>query len=491
MLFRDYFYLLKKYCKRKTADPDLCRDLFNSIIENTENDDVFVDYDKTVVSRILSGKRGLPNKVRDYVYDNSVNEGISEYFDNYIVPQLVPTHEDLMHEICMLLESYSNLSKPHLSVLKSLAKEKTLGVFLSEVFRYAIIEAESDEPQKQTTDSISIATSSQTAINKVPILTLSGISNDNNLDECFFIEQYSDRSDVSKSFYIKKLESLYEAVSQIHLPGPPITSDNSFFAFYETVTIDANDVKIIKKVADQLSIHLDEDFFNLGGLSKSFTTIYPSLYPSFGSDIPVEGTDTEKKKYHLINTIKSTIFDYSTALPFIIEFENVKTIRLAVRNTGTMHDENVRVSLEFEKGKILSIKQMSTLDQAVYDYIMQDSDKDNLFGIPRGKDFLDYGSSKKTFRPIPARGLSLTSGFFGNSYDTDDKEEELEDYLEYRVFQKGDKEYINVEIEEIMHNDAVAFPSMILLKSEIDSIPYSIHSKYMEHEISGILRIKG
>ena len=143
MLFKDYFDLMKKYYKKKPSDPDLCRDLFNSVLENID-DDAFYDYEKSAVSRILKGERKIPSIIRDHIYDESVEEGIAEYFSNFIIPQLIPNHSNLIHELITLLEKYPNISKPHFSTLKSIAKENSLGAFLSEVYRYAVIEGTSN-----------------------------------------------------------------------------------------------------------------------------------------------------------------------------------------------------------------------------------------------------------------------------------------------------------------------------------------------------------
>ena len=119
MIFKDYFDLIKKYCKKITSDEDLCRDLFNSIIENID-DEGFYDFDKTVVSRILKGQRNIPNIVREHVYDEEVVKNIDDYFTEFIIIQLIPDHSDLIHELVMLLEKYPNISKAHLTTLKSL-----------------------------------------------------------------------------------------------------------------------------------------------------------------------------------------------------------------------------------------------------------------------------------------------------------------------------------------------------------------------------------
>ena len=482
MLFKDYFDLMKKYYKKTPSDPDLCMDLFNSVIENIENDDRFYDYDKSAVSRILKGQRRVPSIVRDHIYDDSVEEGIAAYFDDYIIPKLIPNHSDLIHELIAVLNNYSNISKPHLSTLKSLAKENALGTFLAEVFRFAVIEGTGINHEEYDTSELTITTVDSS---KKPSLSLCGISKNNSLIDAFIIEKLSEKTNVSREIFREKLRAQYDEVSNMHLSSEysPVIINGTNLSFNKKTEIVADTQKTIKQVAEILKIEMSADFFELGGLAtNTFATA-----ALMGGGVDLKGTSEEKHKYDLIYKIEDTINNFAKAIPFIDEFENIKFVRLAIKNSGTMHDENISISLSFDKGTLLTIKEIADMGKDVYDYIMYECDHQKHFGIERGLDYLDFESSIKTFKPesISLPPIPNPFGYIADASDSINKEDELAEYFDYYIAYQDERDIVKVSIEEIIHNEAVAFPSILLLKKDVDCIEYTIHSKYTSEKVTG------
>ena len=75
--------------------------------------------------------------------------------------------------------------------------------------------------------------------------------------------------------------------------------------------------------------------------------------------------------------------------------------------------------------------------------------------------------------------------------NTSCKEEELADYFGFFISEKNDKTIISVNMDEIMHNDAVVFPSVVLLKNKVTSIPFTICSKYETDIVEGVIKLVG
>lgn len=465
------------------SDPDLCRDLFYSVIENLEDDDALYDFDKSTVSRILKGERKIPSIVRDHIYDDCVEKGIADYFSKFIIPQLVPDHSDLIHELITLLEKYPNISKPHLSTLKSIAKENSFGVFLSEVYRYAVIEGtgnNSDEfVQKENKATVDFR--------KEPVLSLCGIAKNDSLSASFVIESVADKTNISREVFREKLRNQYEEISNIHLLGEhnPLIINGKTFSFDKRAEISEKTKTTIKQVAEILRIQISDDFFELGGLSTKTNTLSASILLGGGPEL--NGTPEEKHKYDLIHKTEDMIYDFARAIPFIDAFENIKFVRLAVKNSGTMHDENVSITLSFNKGALLTIEEIADMSNDVYDYIMNECNQQKVFGIDRGVDYLDYKSSIKGIKPINISVPSLTNplGIKADKIDDIDRKERLEDYLDYYISTQNNQDIVKINIDEIIHNDAVAFPSILMLKTDVDSIEYTIHSKYMTEQVKG------
>jgi len=484
MLFKDYCMLIKKYYKKKPSDLDLCRALFDSVIYNLKENE-FHDVDKAVVSKILKGERSLPTVVRDHIYDDSVEDGIADYFEDIIVPNLIPQHSNLLHEMVLILEAYPSISKLHLSALKSLAKETSIGVFLAEVFRLAVVEGTLTDKSLEKQDISSIIDTSS----KRPVLDLCGISKDNELINGFISEDFEERTNYTKDYYRDNLLRMYKDVARMHLISrEKVTASNvPRFSIYEKARITDEAKELIAKASNVLSFSLPADFFDLGGLE--FNPL--SSIAVMGGGVSLIGLDEEKQKYERICQIEETIKEFLEAIPFIEAFDGVDTVRFAVKNSGNMHDENIRVDLFLPKGSVLTYNDISAMDDRVYDYIMYEIDKDKCFGIKRENSFLDFGSSQKLSVPKEVNTFPVTTpfGYSASSEEFADKEEELADYFGFFISEKDGKTIISINMNEIMHNDAVAFPSVVLLKNKVTSIPFTIRSKYETDIVKGIIKL--
>ena len=486
MLFKDYCMLLKKYYKKKPSDLDLCRALFDSVIYNLKEDE-FRDVDKAVVSKILKGERSLPTVVRDHIYDDSVEEGIADYFEDVIVPNLIPQHSNLLHELVLILEAYPSISKLHLSALKSLAKETSIDVFLAEVFRLAVVEGTLTDKSLEKQDVSSVIDTSS----KSPVLALCGISKDNELIKGFISEDFGERTNYTKDYYRDNLLRMYKDVACMHLVSQEkVTVSNvSRFSIYEKARITDETKELIEKASKALSYSLPADFFDLGGLE--FNPL--SSIAVMGGGVSLIGLNEEKTKYESICRIEETIKEYLEAIPFIEAFDGMEVVRFAIKNSGKMHDENIRVDLFFSKGSVLTFSDISAMDDRVYDYIMYEIDKDKCFGIKRENTYLDFESSQKPSVPKAVNTFPVATpfGYSASLEEYADKEEELADYFGFFISEKNDKTIISITMDEIMHNDAVAFPSVVLLKNKVTSIPFTIRSKYETDIVEGVIKLVG
>ena len=312
-----------------------------------------------------------------------------------------------------------------------------------------------------------------------------GITLNNSLADSFTIEVLSNKTKVSREFFREKLRNQYNEVSNLHLSTEykPLIFNGTNMGFNKKTEIDESTIIMLTKVAKTLGFIMSADFFELGGL----TTNILSSAALLGGGVELNGTVEEKHKYDLIYKIEDTINEFAKALPFIDAFKNIMFIRLAVKNSGTMHDENINLSLSFDKGTILTIEEIANMGKDVYDYIMYECNQQQFFGIDRGLDYLDYNSSVKAFKPNSVKMPNINNpfGYISATSNDVDKTEELTDYFDYYISNQDNHDVVKVTIEEVIHNDAVALPSIIMLKKKIESIEYTIHSKYMPEKIVG------
>ena len=68
---------------------------------------------------------------------------------------------------------------------------------------------------------------------------------------------------------------------------------------------------------------------------------------------------------------------------------------------------------------------------------------------------------------------------------------ELTDAFEYSFFDDGDYVVVNLHIDYLKHNTAVAFPTVLFVSEEIRSIEYTIRSKQNESETRGVINAGG
>lgn len=140
MVFADYFHVIKKYCKGKISNDELCAKFFDAVIISADlrnrNSEILI-VDKADISRILNRKKNIPNALRKHVWDKSVQDSIDKYFETEIVSELVPDTSDLIYRLMNLIESDENISPIRKAKLRKMSQESTCA-FLKEIFVYML-----------------------------------------------------------------------------------------------------------------------------------------------------------------------------------------------------------------------------------------------------------------------------------------------------------------------------------------------------------------
>ena len=73
--------------------------------------------------------------------------------------------------------------------------------------------------------------------------------------------------------------------------------------------------------------------------------------------------------------------------------------------------------------------------------------------------------------------------------DDSDYLEELADIFFYDYYHEAGKLFVSIGFDEVMHNNTVAFPTVLLLHKGLDQINYTIRSRNMADVYSGVLSI--
>lgn len=316
-----------------------------------------------------------------------------------------------------------------------------------------------------------------------PKFKVVGIDIEDKLNDEAYICSLSSKQIKKKQEYLSTIVTLYDDIKKIILPVRKAIKDENPFEIiinYKPVTIEDKDKELLLEVAKHLSITLDESFFQLGSLS-----IDP-LSVSIFVNHELIGTEQEKNKYNKIQELIEEIHNCFKWMPIEEAFYNYKGLRLALQNYGTAYDEDVEITLFFPKDSVKTLDQFPQFSNEQIRYLLKEIELVDLFGIPGTSQYYDYDESNRRvhYRPV---GIN---NYFGIEPDySDDYYNELNNVLDYEVFNGADCCIVRLKMEYIKHNTAIAFPSIIILNSAINRVKYQISSKNTSEITNGILEI--
>lgn len=144
---------------------------------------------------------------------------------------------------------------------------------------------------------------------------------------------------------MKEITDTFDAINNLHLEKKTneIPFSSAVLAFNTPVEIEANTEKKIKMIAEQLEIALEDDFFELGDLSKNSLSSSAALFGC--SDQSLEGTTNEKKKYNLIMRLEALFSTFIGISEFNNSFKGLFTLALCLDNSGSSYDEDIDITL--------------------------------------------------------------------------------------------------------------------------------------------------
>ena len=209
---------------------------------------------------------------------------------------------------------------------------------------------------------------------------------------------------------------------------------------------------------------------------------------AIGGQYNLRGTETEKRKYELIQSLYDSIIEFSKQSRIEDTFSNIKCLKLAIENDGTAVDEDIEITITLSIHDLLPIDEFPVLDNSSKSYLLNEVDMDELFCIPSTAQYMEYESSMK---PLVggkyAQPTSInTFPFIGGEADySEDYEDELFRIFPYDIYPSG-KDYIcKLKIDYIKHHTVVAFPTPLPLKGIPAEIPYTITSKNAADTLPG------
>lgn len=479
MRFGDYLKTIKGHFIESISNEDLCLLLFDSIIipldlKTTSGDPL--GYSKGRISEFISGKAPIPKSIRDGFFDKRVTSTIAGYFEINIANRLAPELDDLCYQMMELIDCDTSISPTSKSNLRLLASSKSIDLFLVQCFGYAL---RNEDPNLYDKPLIIENENSITA----PNLSLAGIINGDVIEGSFSTDNFEIISSDYKDALIRKIKNLYSKALSISVPR--VSSNIGSFNYYlssEKVSLNQESMKGIRMIAESLSIDLPDDFFYLGNLRNNKLKSAMSVYG--GSSL--EGTDAEKFKYRTIKQLEKTIDEVLCLISIDGQFKEYKAVALAICNNGTQADQTISVSITIPKDSYVTIDELLKINVQTLDDVLYERSEDRIFYIKRTAAVLDYDESvrNKRFHPLTRPSLPFES----YRDKTEDYRRELKEIFPYYVNIDGDSITLTAEFDEVLHHTNVAFPSVILLNSDIETIEYTIRSRNMPSVVKGSLQ---
>ncbi|MBP5417034.1 MAG: hypothetical protein J6Y58_05850 [Clostridiales bacterium] len=477
MLFSDYVKILRNHLKRKFGQKRLCDLLFDFVTDYAEVLDgevIPVDIGKDRISKMMNGKEEIPLFIRNHICDDSVNEQLILSFEKRIVPLLVDECEDLCFQLMQIIEK-DNISPSRKAGFKRIANEKTLAVFLADVYVYSVMT--NSEGRYRTEDEVNFS-------DDHPSFVLKGIRS-GKIVETPIIHPFVNRIGYTKDDIKNRILEMIKETSAIHIAPyqEPAQNSKDLFGLItkplrgKAYTYDSNKQETITQISNILGYQLPDDFYELGDLCYSFVPYFTS---AGGLGNTIEGSAEAKHKLECLDAIYEAIYKAFDTIPFVDDFSSYFLVELVIENAGGEYDEDVRVTLKFPPKTVASVKDVMDNKKRSVNYLV--TKVPSILKIERGEDFLDYDETST------GRIHSIKPFITGSAPEVESQD--VKDLLLYYIVTNDEYDCVEVKFDKINPHDAVAFPNVVLLKNNsFDTIDYNIRSKNMASVISGKIRV--
>ena len=472
MLFPDYVKLLKKNYKKRPGNDELCTTLFDSVIgplDLKSKNNEMVTFSPSLISNIMNRKADIPGHIRDNIYEDKVSDTIVDYFEKYIVSDMRPEKADICLEFMKELNKDEDLSKQRLAEFRMMARPETFALFLSQLFVNVVVKdnkiTEESEFDEDVASTLSIrCINGKTLSDRLDIKPLASRTNIPSVDQMRGI-----------------LVKMYQKINDTHINYVESFESILSMSLYPEVVISENTKDIINTMARLLEIELSADFYDIKGVREQ-----PAFYNTeFGKKYC--GDEKAKEKYFCIQKLEKRILKYYMFSAYGHLLEDIKFFALVICNVGDTFDEDIRIDIIIPKDCFYSVSNFKELEFEEIKFLMNEMEITSLLDIERAVDYLDYKESYTRVHPkaVPFR----MDGMFGHTTTKEDLIEDFENAFDYYVEESEENVVVEIKFDKVLHNTAIAFPQIILLKNEIDKISYTIKSSNNPKVLKGELII--
>lgn len=244
----------------------------------------------------------------------------------------------------------------------------------------------------------------------------------------------------------------------------------------EKVKINESDKEFIQQFADMYGVSIDEEFWCLGNLQKKIQTSLVNFYAK--QNIEYVGTESEKKKYHLINDLVYRIGEFNEIIEYFEKIDVLYKTSFFVENNGTTFDEDIDIRMYIEKGCIVKNNDIPQPGILFLEEIVNYEAPKFLFTEYHNPEIDDYSSY-----PILPYIPDVMSVHFNNANDNirilQEKYKDLIDNIFcYNVRENDFEDILSFNIPYLKQNTKMFFPSFLFFHKLPKSIRFEIRSKH-------------
>lgn len=227
-----------------------------------------------------------------------------------------------------------------------------------------------------------------------------------------------------------------------------------------------------------LGIELSDTDFFFGGLEERLDY----TQRMFGGPVKIpRGTEDKKAKYYAIIKAHTSLLFYQELMEYSKKYlRTCYPLPLILKNTGAVADENIQVTLKFPSNVEVQTPErfQPPLEPIIKDFINDESNFDNIFLPTRVHTILEYQGLKRR-KPFLQKTISYTRQDFINHMDC---------LFKYNSYTEGEQDIIQYEFRALNPACRMAFPSFLVVKTDIDMvIQYEITSKQLSEIYEGKL----
>ena len=126
--------------------------------------------------------------------------------------------------------------------------------------------------------------------------------------------------------------------------------------------------------------------------------------------------------------------------------------------------------MEVEAESIVMPKDILDIKEDILEGLLNGCDLHNFFRIKSTKDYLAYEDSMiRSKHPLISNNYIPSFGKSRN-WSREDAGNAINEAIGYQYYPDGNNAIISISFDEIMHNTTIAFPTMILVKKDLESI---------------------